>query len=88
VRRTMAYAFSVESRDHAVAASIWQATDNMWWDGPGDPNVGLLRAIPRRAELWDGPSSQAVSVFEFLKSRITGAEPNLGENRKTTVNMQ
>jgi general stress protein 26 len=75
-------------RDHAIAASIWRATDNMWWDGPDDPNAGLLRVIPRTAELWDGPSSKMVGVFEFLKSQIIGAEPHLGENRKTTTNMR
>ena len=26
-------------RDHAKAAEIWKATDNMWWKGPDDPNV-------------------------------------------------
>src|ERR1700721_1354829 len=77
-----------EVRDRDVASSIWRTTDNMWWNGPDDPNVGLLRAIPLRAELWDGPSSKAVMVFEFLKSQITGARPNLGENRKKTINMK
>ena len=75
-------------RDREVAASIWRATDNMWWDGPDDPNAGLLRVTPRTAELWDGPSSKAVAVFEFLKSQIIGAKPNLGENRKATIDMR
>jgi general stress protein 26 len=56
-------------RDRAVPASIWQVTDNMWWDGPDDPNAGLLRVTPRTAELWDGPSSKMVTVFEFLNRR-------------------
>jgi general stress protein 26 len=75
-------------RDREVAASIWRPTDNMWWDGPNDPNAGLLRVTPRTAELWDGPSSKAVAVFEFLKSQIIGAQPDLGENRKTTIDMR
>jgi general stress protein 26 len=58
-------------RDRAVAASNWRVADSMWWDGPDDPNVALLRVIPRSAELWDGPSSKAVTVFEFLKSPLT-----------------
>jgi hypothetical protein len=37
--------------------------------------------------LWDGPASTAVAAFEFAKARITGREPNLGENRKVTVKM-
>jgi general stress protein 26 len=74
-------------RDRDKAAAIWKATDAMWWQGPDDPNVCLLRVTPLTAELWDGPASKAVAVFEFIKSQLTGAPPNLGENRKVTVEM-
>jgi general stress protein 26 len=74
-------------RDHAKAAEIWKRTDNMWWKGPDDPNVCVLRVRPLTAELWDGPASVAVAAFEFAKARITGKKPNLGENRKVTVRM-
>jgi general stress protein 26 len=73
--------------DHAKAAEIWKRTDNMWWSGPDDPNVCVLRVRPLTAELWDGPASAAVAAFEFAKARITGEKPNLGENRKVTVKM-
>ena len=74
--------------DHAKAAAIWKSTDNMWWQGPDDPNVCVLRVTPLTAELWDGPGSRAVATYEFLKARLTGAQPNLGENRKLTVEMR
>ncbi len=73
--------------DHGKAAEIWKSTDNMWWSGPDDPNVCVLRVRPVTAELWDGPANAAVAAFEFAKARITGAKPNLGENRKVTVKM-
>src|SRR6195256_2555396 len=73
--------------DHAKAAEIWKSTDDMWWKGPDDPNVCVLRVRPLTAELWDGPASTAVAAFEFAKARITGKKPNLGENRKVTVRM-
>ena len=75
-------------RDHAKAATIWKSTDNVWWRGPDDPNVCVLRVTPITAELWDGPASKAVAAFEFAKARLTGAKPNLGENRKVTVNLR
>jgi general stress protein 26 len=74
-------------RDHAKAKEIWKTTDNMWWSGPDDPNVCVLRVRPLTAELWDGPASKAVAIFEFVKSQLTGAKPDLGENRKITVSM-
>jgi general stress protein 26 len=55
--------------DHAKAAEIWKRTDNMWWSGPDDPNVCVLRVRPLTAELWDGPANGAVAAFEFAKAR-------------------
>ena len=48
----------------------------MWWRGPDDPNVCVLGVTPITAELWDGPASKAVAAFEFVKARLTGAQPN------------
>jgi general stress protein 26 len=74
--------------DHAKAAEIWKRTDNVWWRGPHDRNVCVLRITPITAELWDGPASKAIAIFEFAKARFTGAKPKLGENRKMTVPMR
>jgi general stress protein 26 len=74
--------------DHAKAAEVWRFTDNLWWKGPDDPNVCVLRITPLTAELWDGPASTAVAAFEFVKARLTGSKPNLGENRKVTVDLR
>jgi general stress protein 26 len=73
--------------DHPKAAEIWKKTDGIWWAGPDDPNVRVLRFEPATAELWDGPASAALAAFEFAKARATGEKPNLGENRKVTVKM-
>jgi general stress protein 26 len=73
--------------DHAKAAEIWKSTDSVWWKGPDDPNVRVLRVRPLLAELWDGPASSAVAAFEMAKARLTGEKPHLGENRKVTVQM-
>jgi general stress protein 26 len=75
-------------RDHAKAREIWKTTDDMWWKGPADPNVCVLRVQPLTAELWDGPASKALAAYEFAKAKLTGEKPNLGENRKVTVRME
>jgi general stress protein 26 len=74
--------------DATKAKEIWKSTDDMWWQGPRDPNVRVLRVEPITAELWDGPASSLVAAFEFAKAKITGEKPNLGENRKVTVGMR
>jgi general stress protein 26 len=71
-----------------MTKAAWRKTDELWWPGgPGDPNVCLLQIELSTAELWDGPASSLVTVFEFAKARLTGRKPNLGENRKVTVKM-
>src|SRR5829696_2178879 len=75
-------------QDHAKAREIWKTTDDVWWDGPDDPNVCVLRVRPLTAELWDGPASKAVAMYEFAKAKLTGEKPNLGENRKVTVRLE
>jgi hypothetical protein len=36
--------------------------------------------------IWDH-REQAVAAYEFAKARLTGEKPNLGEQRKVTVEM-
>jgi general stress protein 26 len=76
------------SRDIKKAQQLWQQADSLWWSGPEDPNLVVLRADLLTGEIWDGPSFNAVELYEFLKAKITGAEPNLGQNRKSTANFK
>jgi len=48
----------------------------------------VLKVEPLTAELWDGPASKAATMFELVKARLTEAAPEVGENRKITVDMQ
>jgi general stress protein 26 len=73
--------------DHTKAMEIWKETDAGWWEGPDDPNLRVIKVTPETAELWDGPASSAVAAYEFAKAMVTGEEPNVGENRKVTVEM-
>jgi len=76
------------TRDADKIKAAWRKTDEVWWPGgPTDPNVCLLQIEPATAELWDGPASAVVTAFAFAKARLTGEEPNLGQNRKVTVKM-
>jgi general stress protein 26 len=74
------------SRDPERAKTLWNEEQRVWWPGgPEDPNRLVMKVEPERAEMWDGPASSAVAAFEFAKARLTGTNPNLGEKRKVTV---
>jgi general stress protein 26 len=74
-------------RDVEKTKEVWRKTDELWWSGHDDPNVCLLQIDALSAELWDGPASNAVFVWEFVKTKVTGAEPALGQNRKVSVKL-
>jgi general stress protein 26 len=75
--------------DAALKAAAWRKNDEVWWPGgPTDPDACVLVVEPITAELWDGPSSAAVAAYEFAKARATDTEPNLGENRKLTIELR
>jgi general stress protein 26 len=75
--------------DPALRAAAWRKNDEVWWPGgPNDPNVCVLVCEPTTAELWDGPSSGAVVAYEFARARATGTEPDVGQNRKVTLDMK
>lgn len=75
-------------RDTAKAREIWKKNDDVWWKGgPEDPNVRVLKLVPGKAELWDGPASKLVAAYEFAKARLTGEKPLAGENTKKVVRL-
>ena len=45
-------------QDRVKAAAIWKTSDKMWWKGPDDPNVGVLRATLLTAEMVGWPGKQ------------------------------
>jgi len=75
------------AHDPDRARLLWNDEQKVWWSGPDDPNLRVVRVEPEEAEMWDGPASAAVAAFEFARARLTGEKPNLGENRKVAVDM-
>jgi general stress protein 26 len=75
-------------RDTAKAREIWKKNDDIWWKGgPEDPNVRVLKLVPTKAELWDGPASKLIAAYEFAKARLSGEKPFAGENTKKVVRL-
>jgi general stress protein 26 len=75
------------AHDPDRARALWNERQKVWWSGPDDPNLRVVRVEPEQAELWDGPASSAMAALEFAKARLTGVKPELGENRKVAVDM-
>ncbi|MEX1826710.1 pyridoxamine 5'-phosphate oxidase family protein [Luteibacter sp. CQ10] len=69
--------------DRAAIDAHWNEWIKTWFpDGKDDPDLALLRVDVDTAEYWDAPSSKMVIAFDYLKARITGQTPDVGDNRK------
>ena len=53
--------------------------------GPHDPNIALLKFTPEAGEYWDAPSNPVLLAIQFIKSKVTGDKPSLGENAKVAM---
>jgi general stress protein 26 len=73
-------------RDPDKAAEMWSSEAQAWWPrGPHDPNVRVLRVVPEQAEYWDTRGNSIVVALKMMTARMTGREPDLGENKKVPL---
>lgn len=72
--------------DRAQIDAHWNDMLKAWFpDGKDDPNIALLKVDVDQAEYWDSPGSRMVVAFDYLKARLTGTRPQLGENKKVDL---
>jgi general stress protein 26 len=70
--------------DRRKVDELWDASNKAFWEGKDDPNIRVLRVRPSMAEFWDSPGKIVTSV-KMAAAALTGAKPELGENRKVAL---
>jgi general stress protein 26 len=72
--------------DVAKAEELWSNEAQAWWpNGPTDPEVRVLRVVPDNAEFWDTRGNSITVALKLAAARMTGGQPDLGENRKVRM---
>lgn len=52
---------------------LWKESFKLWFDGPDDPNLVLLKVTPRDAEYWDTSGVRGLKfAFKAAKAYLTG----------------
>lgn len=69
------------SNDRAKIRELFSPTDRAWWDSEEDPSIRLITFRPHDAEIWGGLGRQRAGVA-LLTAAVSGASPDLGDNRK------
>ncbi|MET0311481.1 MAG: pyridoxamine 5'-phosphate oxidase family protein [Burkholderiaceae bacterium] len=72
----------VVTEDRAKIEQLWNKIAEAWFDGPNDPNLGLLKVNIHHAEYWDVNDSQMVQLLKMAKGAITGERPKMGEHKE------
>lgn len=71
--------------DRASIERLWTAFAKPWFpDGPGSPDLALLKFIPDSADYWDAPNSKMVRAFGAIASMVAGKPIAMGEHGSHT----
>ncbi|MFD1768764.1 pyridoxamine 5'-phosphate oxidase family protein [Sphingobacterium suaedae] len=60
------------------AKELWRPELDVWFDGPEDPQIVLIRVEVLDGHYWDNKSSAPVAAFKSLKALITGKREDNG----------
>ena len=72
------------SNDRAKIKELFSTPAKAWWESADDPNIRVLKVTPDDAEYWDSPGT-VVSYVKMAAAAVTGARPDIGENRKVSM---
>ena len=60
-------------RDRAKVDELWSEAQRIWFEGPDDPDIVLVRFSPVEAEFWDNAGARGVGfAVRALKAIATG----------------
>lgn len=72
--------------DHDLMRGAWSKNDDAYFpQGLQDPDAVLLRFSPEFGEYWDSPSNPVLIAIEFIKAKVNGVKPSLGDNAKVAM---
>jgi general stress protein 26 len=69
--------------DREKIREMWSEMLRIWFPkGPDDETIRLIKVDVAGAEYWDSTSSTMMLAYGYVKARLTGATPKVGENAK------
>ncbi|WP_156757072.1 pyridoxamine 5'-phosphate oxidase family protein [Actinokineospora pegani] len=72
--------------DQSEIHALWNSAAEAWLpEGPDSPEAVLIRVDAESAEYWDTPGSKVATAVAFLKSKVRGERPDIGEHGKVEL---
>ena len=71
-------------QDAEIAARIWTDSDRLFWEGPTDPRLRVIRVTPDHGEYWEEPGLVAHFVSMVTNGSL-GPSRTLGKNERVAM---
>lgn len=72
------------SNDRAKIRELWSTPAKAWWEDENDPNIRVLKVVPKDAQYWDSPGKVA-SYATMIAAAVSGSRPDMGDNAKVDL---
>ncbi len=74
------------SDDPERLKALWSPDDDAYFSsGAADPDAMLLKFLPDSAEYWESPSNPVTLAVAFIKAKVSGEKPSLGEHARVEM---
>lgn len=64
--------------DHEEAERLWSPAARAWFDGPDDPDLGVLHFDVSDGHYWTGPDGRIGKAIAMVRAAFTGDGTELG----------
>lgn len=68
--------------DRDTISSLYDSTDNAYYEGEDDPSLRAIKFTPEQAAYWSADGNKLVNLFKMGIAAITGNDQNLGKSGK------
>jgi general stress protein 26 len=72
-------------RNPAEVKRLWKPDWSIWFDGPDDPTVAIMKLEVIRAEYWEPEGGRLRVLFEMARGAVTGKKPDETLNPPKTI---
>jgi len=60
--------------DREKIKDLWKPLLKIWFDGPDDPNIALIKVTPTEGFYWDTKNNKIVQMAKMVAGMVTGKE--------------
>jgi general stress protein 26 len=72
-------------RNEAEVKRLWKKDWSIWFSGPDDPSVAIMKLDIQHAEYWEPKGGKLRVLFDMTKAAFTGKKPDEGLNAPKTL---